>query len=127
MEHLVYVRCGHTVVALKVGAAHVYHYGIHVLAAAPYLSALFPGKVGYGGVRRHRLGLGQLRLWGGGRLRLHQLYAVVAVAVVAAYAAHAARNALHYHIAHCKYYYEQYYAAEAAALALAVSAAASPA
>ena len=130
MEHLVYVRCGHTVVALKVGSAHVYHYGIHVLAAAPYLSALFPGKVGYGGVRRHRLGLGQLRLWGGGRLRLHQLYAVVAVAVVAAYtahAAHAARNAPHYHIAHCKYYYEQYYAAEAAALALAVSAAASPA
>ena len=45
MEHLVYVRCGHTVVALKVGSAHVYHYGIHVLPAAPYLSALFPCEI----------------------------------------------------------------------------------
>ena len=45
MEHLVYVRCGHAVVALKVGAAHVYHYGIHVLPAAPYLGALFPCEI----------------------------------------------------------------------------------
>ena len=45
MEHLVYVRCGHAVVALKVGAAHIYHYGIHVLPAAPYLGALFPCEI----------------------------------------------------------------------------------
>ena len=45
MEHLVYVRCGHTVVALEVGSAHIYHYGIHVLPAALYSGTLFPCEI----------------------------------------------------------------------------------